>query len=242
MAKKQESPYAINVVGEAEGPFRGAVPKSIEALIEKPSKDTASLIYTTVKAQIEMCVQAGDVAGAWEAIKKYQEEEFRYSCPLNTFKRDHQNGNWPYQGAHTIVGAFRDATRFLMPEYFYEKNTTGGTKNPSKTHFRKFVKVLPNHIFFHRPDINGPVIEEPDEIEGQQPTPDVKGFARFETIYNPFQFQFRLVIAPKGPFEKLLSNRESVVDCLHQAVNHGLGASRAAGYGMWRIVSTELVD
>jgi len=235
MAKEAKS-YTIHVVGEAESPFRGAVPESIDSLIEKPTKDVATLIYNAVKAQVELCVQAGDVAGAWESIKKYQEEQFQYSCPLNTFKRDHQNGNWPYQGAHTIYGAFRDGARFLFPEYFYEKKK-GRTDRPSNKHLRKFVVVRPNHIFFVRPDINGAIIEQVDEVEGQQPVNDVKGFARYEVINNPFQFQFTMAVNPKGLFEKFLKNQDKVCEALTQGVNHGLGASRGAGYGMWRIGS-----
>jgi len=240
MAKTIKS-YTIKVVGEAESPFRGAVPESIESLIKKPSKDVASLIYQAVKAQVEMCTQAGDVAGAWEAIKKYQSEQFQYSCPLNTFKRDHQNGERPYQGAHTVFGAFRDGARFIFPEFFYEKGITGGTKRPSKTHLRKFVIVRPNHIFFYRPDLAGEIITEPDSVEGQQPVADVKGFARYEVINSPFQFQFQISVNPRGMYEKFLSNQDKALDALHQGVNHGLGAGRSAGYGMWKIVSAEIL-
>ena len=241
MAKKEAQSYTIKVVGEAESPFRGAVPESIDSLIEKPSKNVADLIFSAVKAQVEMCTQAGDVKGAWEAIKKNQSEQFQYSCPLNTFKRDKQNGNQPYQGAHTVFGAFRDGARFVFPEYFYEKGAVGGTKRPSKTHLRKFVIIRPNHIFFYRPDLDGSVITEPDEVEGQQPVGDVKGFARYEVINGPFQFQFTMSINPRGMYEKFLTNQDKVLDALCQGVNHGLGAGRSAGYGMWKIVSTEVV-
>lgn len=240
MAKaKAVQGYTIHVVGEAESPFRGAVPETIDSLIEKPSKDVATLIYNAVKAQVELCVQAGDVAGAWEAIKKYQAEQFQYSCPLNTFKRDHQNGNQPYQGAHTVFGAFRDAARFLYPDAFWQQKK-GHTDKPSNTHLRKFVKVLPNHIFFHRPDITNGVVKEADGVEGQQPAGNVKGFARYEVINDPFQFQFKVMVNPKGLFQGLLGDRDKVVEILNQAVNHGLGASRSAGYGMWKIVDLEI--
>ena len=239
MAKKEAKSYTIKVVGEAESPFRGAVPESIDSLIEKPSKNVADLIFSAVKAQVEMCTQAGDVAGAWEAIKKYQSEQFQYSCPTNTFKRDMQNGQHPYQGAHTVFGAFRDGARFLFPEYFYQ-NKKGETTKPSKTHLRKFVIVRPNHIFLYRPDLAGAIIEKPDAVEGQQPVADVKGFAKYEVINGPFQFQFQMSINPRGMYEKFLTNQDKVLDALHQGVNHGLGAGRSAGYGMWKIVSTEI--
>lgn len=241
MAKEVKA-YTVKVVGAAESPFRGAVPESLEGLIEKPSKDVSTLIYSAVKAQVDLCVQSGDVAGAWEAIKRYQDEQFQFSCPLNTFKRDMQNGEIPYQGAHTVFGAFRDAARFLFPDFFYEKGVTGGTNRPSKTHLRKFVKVLPNHIFYYRPTISDALITKPDGVEGQQPTPDVRGFARYEVINDPFQFQFKIAIQPKGLFEKFLGNQDKVKEALYQCVNHGLGASRAAGYGMWRIADMEIVE
>ena len=79
-----------------------------------------------------------------EAIKKYQEQEFTFSAPLNTFKRDMQNGGNPYIGAHCFFGGIRDAAKFLFP-IFYEKAADRG-KKPSKQHFRKFVLVRPNHV------------------------------------------------------------------------------------------------
>jgi len=239
MAKETKS-YTIKVVGESESPFRGAVPEDTKILIGKPKANVAELTFQIVKTQVELLLQTGDTAAAWETLKKYQDtdKEKEYNNPLNCFKRDHQNGNWPYQGAHTVYGAFRDGSRFIFPEFFYEKGVTGGTKRPSKTHLRKFIKILPNHIFFQR---NGDVVTKPDGIHGQQPTPDVKGFARYEYVNDPFQFEFKLTVNPKGLYEKFLSNQDKVMEGLRQGVNHGLGASRSAGYGMWHIVSTEIV-
>lgn len=237
--KREEKSYTIHVVGEAESPFRGAVPKSIDNLVKKPGKDVATLVYQVSKSQVELCLQAGDIAGAVEAIKKYQEQQHEFANPLNVFKRDHQNGNWPYQGAHTVFGAFRDAARFLFPEFFWQKGK-GKADRPSNTHLRKFVKVTPNHIFFHRPDMSNGVITKPDGIEGQQPVGAVKGFARYEVIESPFQFAFKMAVNPKGPFGNFLGNKDLVIETIKQSVNHGLGSSRSAGYGMWEIADLKV--
>ena len=178
MAKSENlSPYTIKVSGESESDFRAATPENIDKLIEKPGKNVADLIFQAVKSQVDLCIQSGNVAGAWEAIKKYEDEQFQYSCPPNTFKRDLQNGNRIFLGGHCAFGAFRDGARFIFPQYFYEKGAVGGTKKPSKTHLRKFVIVRPNHIFFDK--LDGTPIMEADELEGQQPVGDVKGFAKY---------------------------------------------------------------
>ena len=240
---KSVSGYTIKVVGEAESSFRGAVPEDTQILIRKPKANVADLTFSIVKTQVELLLQTGDTAAAWETLKKYNDtdKEKEFNNPLNCFKRDHQNGGNPYQGAHTVFGAFRDGARFVFPEYFYEKGVTGGAKRPSKTHLRKFVIVRPNHIFLHRPNLEGAVITQPDEIEGQQPTPDVKGFARYEVIHSPFQFQFQISVNPKGLYEKFLSDQDKVIEALRQGVNHGLGAGRSAGYGMWKIISADVM-
>lgn len=240
MANKIQS-YTIRVIGEAEAPVRGAVPHSIDDLIKKPSKDVASLIFSAAKAQVELCVQSGDIAAAWEAIEKYQKQSFEYVAPLNEFKHDKQNGHAPYMGAHCYFGAFRDAADFLFDDIFYKGSADKG-KKPSKKHLRKAVCVRPNHIFFYRPDLNGAMITKADEVEGQQPSPEVKGFARYETIYPPFQFQFFVNINPRGPFEKFLSDRDKVVETIYQAANHGHGATRSGGYGLWQVVDIKIED
>lgn len=228
--------YSIKVVGEAESDFRGARPAETDALIKKPDKNTSDLIYRAVKAQVELNLQAGDVKGAWEAIKKYQDSEFEYANPLNCFQRDNQNGKKPYIGAHAVFGAFRDAAKFLYPTHFYQ-NKKGQTQKPSAKHFRKFVQVRPIHIFLHRPDLSNGTIDTVDEIQGQQPIGEVRGFARYEAIFAPFQFQFQLSINPKGPFEKLLSKKSTVEELIHQATLHGLGGGRAAGFGQWKVIA-----
>ncbi len=230
--------YSIKIIGESESDWRGAVPEEIDSLVEKPNKDTATLLYQVVKTQIELLCQKGDTLGAMEALEKYRGEQFTYSAPLNVFKRDHQNGNCPFMGAHCFVGAFRDAAKMLYG-IFYQKK---GDKNPAAKHFRKFVRVAPFHIFLYRPDLKGEIIKKPDITEGQQPSPDVPGFAKYETIHHPFQFQFRVIINPDGFFKDFLTDKEKVIETLYQASLHGAGACRSAGYGMWKILSAEVEE
>lgn len=230
--------YAIRVIGESESDWRGAVPEEIDHLINKPSKDTASLLYQVVKTQVEMLCQKGDTLGAVDAIKKYQDQQFSYAAPLNVFKRDHQNGNCPFLGGHCFFGAFRDAAKMLHGIFYQQK----GDKNPSKTHLRKFVEVRPHHVFLYHTNLKGNVIKKPDVVEGQQPSPDVAGFAKYETIYQPFQFQFRLVVHPDGLFKKFLDDRDKVMETIYQASHHGIGSCRSAGYGMWKVVSLDMEE
>lgn len=240
MAKKngngKNGNYTIEVEGKAIAAFSGAVPKSIDELTLKPDKDVKSLIYEAAKAQIDACIRAGDIEGAWKAIKAYEERTFEFPSPLNTFKRDMQNADHPFIGAHCVVGAFRDAAKFLFPECFYRKK---GDNAPAGKHLRKFVLVKPFHIFFYR---DGEIIKDADAIEGQQPTPDVKGFAKYEVIYPPFDFRFNIHLYPKGPFEGLLSDRDKVLEVVNQAVIHGLGSRRSAGYGAWELANLTFKD
>ena len=226
--------FTLHVVGEAEGPFSGSRPENIDQLISKPDKDTASLLYQIAKTQIELCCQKGDTEGALIALQKYQEKEFSYAAPLNVFPKDNQNGAYPYIGAHCVFGAIRDAMRLAFDDEikFYRKK---GDDAPSKKHLRDFVFVKPHHIFMYRPALDGTVISKVDEEQGQQPCGDVKGFSRYEVIHPPFQFQFNVNVVPKGPFKTL--NPKLMKEVISQAVNHGLGSRRAAGYGMWKIVS-----
>lgn len=233
---KEATSYTIHAIGESESAFRGARPESIDPLLEKPDKDTKTLIFQAAKAQVELCLQSGDIAAAWEAIRKYQEQEFSYQSPLNCFQKDNQNGNIPYIGGHAVFGAIRDAAKFLYSP-FYDKK---GSKNPAKKHFRKSIKIRPTHIFFYRPNLDGSLITEIDEVQGQQPTEEVKGFAKYEAINSPFQFQFFVNINPKGPFEKLLSDTDKMIEIINQASNHGLGAGRGVGYGIWKVLNVEV--
>lgn len=227
--------YIIKVEGESESDFRGARPDNIDDLLKKPSKDVKSLVHKVVKAQVELAIQNGDTASAWEAIKKYEDAEFSYKAPLNRFQRDDQNGQCPYIGGHAVFGAFRDAAVWLSPGSFYQKGKQGQTGIPSNTHLRKFVIVRPNHIFMYKNQI----IKTANSIEGQQPTVKVKGFGQYEVIYHPFHFKFNYSINESGPFEKLLKNKIKIEEIVFQAANHGLGACRSAGYGQWKITKLE---
>ena len=231
--------YDIQIIGSSESPFRGSIPEDIDELIKKPDKDVKSLIYQAVKAQIDQCVQKGDTEGAWEAIELYQNKQFEYSSPVNIFRKDMQNGQCPYIGAHAVIGAFRDAAKFLYPDSFYQKK---GDRKPSIKHLRKFISVRPYHIFMYRPHLGTSKIEKVDGIDGQQPVGDIKGFSKYEYISPPFEFSFTITLNPKGIFENLLGDFGKVEEIMRQACNHGLGGGRAAGYGMWKIVTYSIED
>jgi len=235
--KKSIGNYVIKVKGESESDWSGAVAENIEALIKKPSKDTATLLYNIVKTQIEMACQAGDTESAMTALEKYREQEFAYSAPMNVFKRDHQNGMAPYIGAHSFLGALRDAMGNLFNAYYKKK----GDNKPSSQHLRKVVKITPHHIFLYR---NGQKITEVDKIDGQQPIPPkVSGFARYEVIFHPFNFDFVIQVNCNGNlFKDVLSDPDKVVQALYQSTFHGAGGRRAAGYGAWKVVEAKVED
>lgn len=241
MAKKR-SPYTFEVLGQAETTFRGPRPKNPELLTEKPDKTHQSYINKIIKAQIESCLQAGNIEDAWKVLKKWQEDTGIYGNPLNVFQRDTQFGDTPYIGAHAFVGALRDSASWLF-DCFYEKKE-GKSKNLSSKHFKKSLSVRPFHVFFYRPDMKGDLITKPDDVACQQPTTGVGGFSQNEEIYAPFQFKFFVNINPgakyNGAFEKILGESDKVKSIIEQASLHGLGACRGVGYGMWKIVDIKL--
>jgi hypothetical protein len=218
--------YMVRVKGEAEMPFRGGKPDDIDALVKNPGKNTKALIFLAAKAQVEMCLQKGDVQGAWEAIETYANSEFEFNNPLNCFGKDKQHGDRPYIGGYQIVGALRESAHWLF-DCFYGKKGDG---KPAKRHFRKFIQVKPHHIFMRR---NGGFVEEVDGIIGQQPTEAVKGFARYEYIDPVFKFDFDVHVNPVGPLANTLASQDNVVDMIQQAARQGLMRGRGIGCGGW---------
>lgn len=238
-AKNLGKSWSVEIIGQADGPFSGAQPQEIDALIEKPDKDVKTLKFQIVKAQVELLCQKGDTLSAVEALKKYEETQFSYACPLNVFQKDIHNGNWPFMGGYCFYGAFRDAAnQAFKDQYNFWKNQADNNKKLPRKRLRNYVHVRPHHVFFYRPDINGKPIEKVDNMVGQQPIEGgSKGFARYEVIEPPFQFKFRVDLMPLGPFAKALTDRDLVKATIYQAVNHGLLGRRAVGYGMWHIES-----
>jgi hypothetical protein len=240
MVKKYESvknqAYTIRVQGESESNWSGAKPESIDPLLlSQSNKNTSGERWKIIQCQIDLLLQKGKTKEAMDALDVYvKETNEQYQCPLNTFQRDMQNGQHPYIGAHSFFGAFRDAAYYLYSEFFYSKK---GDKTPSKKHFRKKVKIKPYHIFLHR---NGKEIENIDFVDGQQPVGEVKGFSKYEVINHPFDFEFNLIINPKGLFFDLLSDQKKIIEILYQSTYHGIGARRAAGYGAWAIKKYEI--
>ena len=224
--------YQVLVNAQAESTMRGANPESIDPLLKQPDKNTASLYYKTLVVHVESLLKKKDVDGAIQAIQASQDTNFQYKAPLNKFKRDPYNANAPFVGAHALIGALRDAAKFLYDPFYPNKREDGSTR-PAAQHFRKSVQVRPHHIFFFREGSPPELIKEVDREFGQQPSQAVKGFARYEELDPPFTFNFTIDIEPQGPFEDLLTNKQAVVKVINQAARHGLGASRGMGCGQW---------
>jgi hypothetical protein len=236
--------YNIKVNAKSQTDFRGARPETTAALIEKPTSDMVALIYQIGKAQIEKCIQAGDTEAAWDVYGKVKNKvegstESNYKNPLNVFQKDRQNGHWPFIGAHSIVASLREAGKFLFPGKLCPLPGQKAPKPPAKEHFRKAVIVKPYHIFMFRNDKR---IEKPDEIAGQQPSKDVKGFAKYETIFAPFEFEFTIMVNPSGIYEKtVLKDKSKFMAMIEQAAIMGIGGCRGIGYGQWEILKAELI-
>jgi hypothetical protein len=234
--------YSIRVKGESLTDWSGAVPEDIQSLLMKPSADAANLLFEIVKTQVELLCQKGDTLGAMEAFEKWRVESLKetqtYKAPLNCFKRDHQNGQSPYQGGHCFYGAFRDAAGELFEIYYKKKGDLQNGKSSDK-HLRKSVRIIPNHVSLFR---NGKKIDKPDKVEDQQPTEGTPGFARYEVIHHPFSFEFTIQVLPKGPFKSFLSDRKRVIEALYSSTLNGQGSRRSAGYGGWRIVDAKVED
>jgi hypothetical protein len=233
--------YHYELVGEFTSPLRGGVPDDCKKLVEKGTKDMNDIYYKIMCAEVEACLQKGDTKGAQEIADDYTNLRIApYNNPLNVFKQDKQNGSYPYMGAHWLFGAIRDGAKFIFPEHFYG----GGVKGkPSADHFRKFVDVVPYHIFLHRPEYeknNKNIVKKFDDVDDQQPSKKVGGFSRYEYIECPLQFYAEVLVSPRGPFLKLLEDPDNMREIIQQARNHRLGTCRSAGYGQWKIIRLTL--
>jgi len=239
--KKAKGIYQVVVKGESQSDWRAAVPEDIGTLIKGTEKDPAinTLKLEIIKKQVELLLNQGDTESAATAIEKFvNKEKAGYPAPVCRFKRDRQNGQCPYMGAHSFFGAFREAATIMFPEEFYE-NAKGKTKRPSKSHLRKVVLIKPHHVFFYR---DGKKITEPDEEEGQQPVGMVKGFSYYETIRHPFNFEYRMQVNPTTKwFSGFLSDVEAMERIIIQSAWHGQGSCRSANYGLWDVKKIDFI-
>lgn len=238
---KQKEIYQIRVKGESESDWRAAVPEDIRPLIDsQANKNVAGLKFEIIKTQVELLLQQGETEKATEALQFYINAEHEgYQAPVCRFRRDLQNGSDPYMGAHSFFGAIRDAADYMYPEFFYQRGVKGMTKSPSKKHLRKVLNIKPHHVFLYR---DGKKIISPDGEEGQQPVADVRGFAYYEIIRHPFNFEFKIQINPTTKiFSDLLSDADKISKVIKQSAWHGQGACRSAGYGMWNVKSIEII-
>jgi hypothetical protein len=242
-SKKINKIYEVSVKGESMSDWRAATPEDIKPLIEgQTNKPTASIELDIIKKQVELLLNQGDTALATEALQAFTNKTHKdYPAPVCRWRRDLQNGRYPFMGGHSFFGAFRDAANYLYPEYFYQKGKKGFTTNPSRKHLRKFIRIMPHHVYFH--DAGGGIVAEPSEPEGQQPVGEVRGFAYYEAIRHPFSFQYTFQINPKGKlFDKFLSNTDEVIEAIKQSAWFGQGGCRGAGYGGWNVTKTEISE
>lgn len=228
---KQGRHYSIDITGHGASPMSGSVTSDFSGLIKEGDKNIKRLLFDVLEETVKQMCQAGRVEEALESIKAYQEKQFEYSCPLLIFRRDRQCGDSPYIGAHMAWGAIHEAMKRSFGEEvgLYKKGKTGGVTHTELAHH---VKVRPNHIFLCRPD--GSTIMKPDRIDDQLPSPEVRGFTRYEVIEPPFNFSFSVLIDACEPFPAL-ADEDLMQAIIRRAKYHGLGSRRAAGFGDWEI-------
>ena len=239
-------PYTYEIIGEAESAWSGSQPADHQKLIKKKDKDVKSLYFQVLKSEVELKAQSGDIVGALESIDTYLTQEFEYANPLNIFRKDNQCGDIPYIGAHMVFGAIRDAITDSFYKDFGLYKKQGVDKNTTGTSYQKLktlIRVKPNHIFLHRPALNGEKsrLRKIDFIDTQQPCGQVRGFSQYEVIEPPFQFRFKVHIIPLPPYEKSLNDRKLMEAVIRQSVYHGISARRSAGYGEWEIVKMKTI-
>lgn len=237
--------WGVEVVGQGLASCSGAVPFSIQQLVEKPNSNLVALKLKILDKTVEMHLQAGDVASATKCVEIYEAEEKKmdatYRVSPNVFKRDKQAGGL-YLGAHCFFGAFRDAIGKLNRMYYQVASDRG--VYPSDKHLREYVRVLPNHVFFYR---DGKRIMEPDRIDEQQPCGGVRGFATYEVIDPPFTFSYMLQVVVCGEkntmvFGPVLSDKDKVMRGITASSFNGIGARRSANFGAWEVVSMKLKE
>jgi len=238
----QTSIYQIKVEGESESDWRAATPENIENLLDGTNQDHSKLEFKIVSAEVELLIGQGETLKATEVLQAYVAKVKKpYSAPINRFRKDSLNGGFPFLGAHSYFGALRDALDALNPDFFYQDGKKNQKGKPSKKHLRKFIKILPHHVYFYQ--LDGQVIKKPFEtLEGQQPVGPVKGFAYYEIIRHPFKVSYKLQINPNNKqFGVLLSDPNKIIEAIHQSAWYGQGGSRGAGYGQWKVTKAELV-
>jgi hypothetical protein len=238
--------YYIEVKAESLADMRAGKPKHIKPLLESQStKNIAGLKYDIMKKQVEMLCNAGKTKEAALIVKDYEEQNFKGSSTYGAgdakFKRDSNNGNYPYFGSYFIVGAMRDSMKLLYPELWWN-STKDNKKKPAVTNFRRVVQIRPHHIYFYR---DGKVLADVDGVSEQQPVKpatgrEVKGFSFHEVIRHPFQFSFTIRVINKAPIFKKLLEKKRVLEGLHTAVFSGLGSGRGVGYGYYQITECTL--
>lgn len=235
---KQGRHFGIEVKGSGVSPMSGSVASDFSGLIKEGDKNIKRLLFEVLEETVKQMCQAGKVEEALEAIKTYQEKQFEYACPLLVFRRDKQTHDAPYVGAHMVWGAIHEAMKrsFGAEVGLYKKGKTGGVTHTELAHH---VKIQPHHILLYRPD--GNVIFGPDRIDDQLPSPEVRGFTRYEVIEPPFKFMFSVLVDGCEPFPAL-ADADLIQAIIKRAKYHGLGSRRAAGFGDWEIEEMKVVD
>jgi hypothetical protein len=247
-----DRPWTISVVGECEC-LSGSKPKDIDPMINKPKTDVEKLRLNMLAKQVEILQKTSkpsveDMNSVSQSINSYQEEVAIYSCNLMSIWRDNQrfgrdNLPLPCIPQHFIPGAINNAIQISFGDAL--GIWTRATPSPGWAQIdqvSKHFKVFPRHIFMYRDlsfDPKSIVTASEIYIEGQQPTPTVRGFAKDEVLDGPLYFKFTLKIIPSKTLPNL-TNRRLVADILDFAASFGLGGRRTANYGMWKILDVKV--
>lgn len=251
MAKNEVSlvPWGMEVIGMAHS-LSGNKADDIDKLIKKSIVQEALLKAAVKKLEAIMankdCLPE-EIEVAAAEVSQYQDVSADYKAPLNIIHKDEQRRGedqlpLPVIPQHFIMGAFRDTASQSYADQFMLATISDRKNRVAKEHLRKYIQITPFHIFMYKDKEMTQMIQGSDVfVEGQQPTQNVGGFARYEVIQGPIYFKFNMFFQPEGKFP-CLADRELVCRCLYQATFRGLGGRRSANFGQWQVLSAKIIE
>jgi hypothetical protein len=243
-----DRPWNIHIKGVCET-LSGNKPMDIDALVNKPKNEIEKLRLSMLSKQVDIINKTSrpsieDMNTVSEAINSFQENAAIYACHLMSIHRDNQklgpdNLPLPCIPQHFHIGAARSAIEYAFGEALgIWTHSSRGAGWLQMDVVAKHFKANPRHIFMYRDKEMTPesIATASDiYIEGQQPTPAVRGFAKDEVLDGPLYFQYTMTIVPTKALP-MLTNEMLVFDIIDYAVMFGLGGRRTANYGMWKIL------
>ena len=249
--KIQLQPWGLDISAMFTGNLSGNRAADIHKLIANPIVQDALLKASIKKLQAimdEVDSLPEEIEVAAKEVEKYQGISTGYKAPLNVIWRDDQvmgsdNKPIPIIAQHFILAAFRDTAADSFHKEFMLATQTERKGRVGRPHLRKYVQVLPHHIFlFKDPELEHLVESKDIIIEGQQPVGQaVRGFAQYEVLQGPLYFNFKMIFHPEGKFPAL-ADQDLVAKTLYQATFRGLGGRRAANYGQWKILQAKKIS